>query len=178
MPRTRSLLLLPTLVLLAACATPKEIFLHGWHRENYAIGAEELKQLQFYISTQVLAQEDSASQSPAAAESVILVPDGTPGLVTGAGPNWLRVSFQEGGSGVPFLADPKGGDDSYWLATEVPGQPGFRKVKELSEKVLRQQGRAYRVVYGSSAQLLVSSRDLEQLIAQRRHLEGRAKEAD
>jgi hypothetical protein len=176
--RTAYSLAFVAILFVFGCASPKISFLHTGHREDLAIGDQELKNLQFYISTQVLAKNISTPESQATAESVIIVAKDTPGLVTEIGPKWLRVSFEEGGSGARFITAGAERDDAYWLATEVEGQPGFRKVKELSEKILLHEGMRLRVVYGANARLLISTKDLEELIAQRRHLKGRVKGSD
>jgi hypothetical protein len=172
----RSLLALAVLTAIAAaCASPKQPFRQRWHREAYAIETDELKKVSFYISTEVLAQQVTEG-GEVSADSVILLPKGTAGVVLDAGPNWVRVSFEEGGSGAPFLASGKPGEDSfYWLATEVPGESGYTRLKDLREPILRQGENAYRVMYGAGAYLLIGTRELEGIIATRRHLEGRGK---
>jgi hypothetical protein len=159
-------------VLLGACVTPKEPFTHTSHRRNYSIEDQELKEIQFYLSTEVLAKDTSKGDT---AEGVLIVPEEIPGVVTEVGPNWIRVSFEKGGSGVPFLAALDQKDDGYWLATEVEGQQGFHKVQELAEKILLVQGTRYKLVYGANAYLVFNRRDLDKLIERRRHLKGRAK---
>ena len=65
----------------------------------------------------------------------LLVPGLTPVVVTGAGPNWLKVSLREGGVDVPFITDPSHYNALYRLATEVEGSREFKKISELPEKV-------------------------------------------
>jgi hypothetical protein len=180
MPQTRSphVPLVLAVLILAGCSTPKEVFMHRWHRENFAVTDQELKTAQFYISAEVLAKRVSDG-GPATAESVVIVPAETPGVVTDAGPDWVWVSFQTGGSGVPFAAILTGKSDSaYWLATEVEGEPGFRPVREVTDRILRVGGEAYQLLSGYNARLLISSKDMERLIGERTHIPGRQKESE
>ncbi len=160
----------------AACSNPlgqrpMPSFLHTRHRENLSIDTQELKNLQFYISTKVLARVVSSGRG-ASPEDVIIVPVLTRGMATEVGPHWLRVRFSEGGSGVLFVAVVTQGDSAYWLATEIEGQQGFHKLKDLPKKILLNQGTAYELIYGDHARLLISEKDLSKLMEQRRHLEG------
>ncbi len=94
-------------------------------------------------------------------------------MVLEVGPNWLKVSFQEGGRGVTFLADKDERVDRYWLATEVKHKKGYYRVSELSEQILINDGNIYKIVYGADAYLLVDSDRLEELIEKRRIIKGR-----
>jgi hypothetical protein len=156
------------------CGTHTEFFLNRAHRTNYALETEELQSLQFYISTDVLAHE-IGTKSEGTRTSVYVVKRDTPGVVTEAGPTWLRVSFGPT-RGAPFVALPDEDEDAwYWLATEVEGEQGFRRVRDLDDKVVVVDGRRFRLAYGSSARLLVNSKDLRKLIEKRAHAPGRVK---
>ena len=168
-------LLLVTLLFLGACTTRHIGFMHVRHRQNFSLEPQELERAQFYISTRILAKDVSDVEVMDEAAGVILVPEQTPGMVMEVGPRWLRVSFDPEGSGVVFLADPEQGDDAYWLATEVKGQPGLHKVKDLLDKILLNAGTAYKLIYGANARLLINEEDLVKLIEQRRHLKGRVR---
>jgi hypothetical protein len=163
-------------VSLSACSgTPKKMnFLHTSVRETYLMQPEELKELQFYISESVLAQ---SAEGPAAGATqlgdVVVVAPGTKGAVTEVGPNWLRVSFEEGGQGVLFVSDTSKPEDRYWLATTAQGSPDVYKLKDLPDKVLEIQGRRYKVVNGADAYLLLDRKDFDELVADRRHIKGR-----
>ncbi len=169
---TGSWLTVFAVLFIAACANPKVSFLHTRHRENLSIETPELKNLQFYISTQILARVVSTPGRGASPEDVIIVPVLTPGMATEVGPNWLRVRFSEGGSGVVFIAVVTQGDSAYWLATEIEDQQGFHKLKDLPGKILLNEGTAYELIYGDHARLLISEKDLSKLMQQRRQLEG------
>jgi hypothetical protein len=175
MTRLRFLLCSTMVILLCGCFTSKEAFLNVKHRENYAIENAELLELQFFISKEVLVKDVSSADRPLGAESVILVPAETPGRAIEVGENWIRVSFEEGGQGAVFLTNPSQRDDGYWLATEVPGETGYRKLVDSTERILHHQGRRLQVVYGADAYLLVSKEDLKHLVSRRRHLQGRQK---
>ena len=174
MTRTRSAVCLTVLaaLFLAACGPKAQLFLHTRHREVLSIQPEELRELQFYNSTEILAKDASTPEVTATPGAVIIVSQRTRGRVTEVGPNWLRVAFAEGGSGVAFLTLDAPENNAYWLATETEGQEGLKRLKDLREKVLLHQGTPYEVVWGSDARLLVDRKHLEKLISRRRHLEG------
>ena len=149
-----------------ACSSAKEPFLHKRHRLDYAVQDRELRDLQFYISSEVLARAENTTDP----SGVIVVPAGTPGLVAEVGPNWLRIVFGAGGRGVPFVAP--GGDSVYILATAVPGGT-FVAVRNLDDPVLYGgDGVRYRVVRGMNAHLLIRSKDFQKLTERRTHLPG------
>ena len=56
-PVSLRLLSILALAASAGCATQTELFLHRAHRSNYALHESELKQMQFYLSSEVLAHE-------------------------------------------------------------------------------------------------------------------------
>ncbi len=161
------------LLALAACATPRQTFLHDSHRMNYALQPDEIRGSQFYISSEILARNlDPATVDKP--EGVIVVPVGTPGGVTEVGDDWLRVSFTPGGSGVIFTTvRDHSGDSAYWLATTVEGQPGYTPLKDTDDRVLRTENGSYEVIYGHVARLLINSDELQALKESRTHLQGR-----
>ena len=157
------------------CATRTEVFLQNAHREKFALEPDELETVQFFINKQIVAREDGAAEG---AGAVIIVEEGTRGAAVEVGPRWLRVSFSEGGRGVPFVAvDTRSGESAYWLATEVEGEPGFHPVKNVPGRLLRVDGQVFRLVSGASTRLLISSNDLDKLVEQRTHLGGRKPES-
>jgi hypothetical protein len=156
-------------VAVAACGTKPGRFYHLGHRKAYAIEDAELRGLQFYVSTKVVAHDLNAQ----GAQSVILVEEGTPGVAVAAGSNWIRVRFQAGGEGVVFLAPAAGSDSSYFLATEAEDGSGYRLVRNEPDRTLRDGSRRYRIVSGSEAVLLVDAGDLTDLIEKNRtHVQG------
>ena len=158
-------------LVLVGCTTPKATFMQIRHRENYAIQDQEVLRLRFYISREILARNVA---EVASASSVVVVAADTPGAATEVGTDWIRVSFRQGSPGVYFLAVVTvGGDSAYWLATEVEGEPGLRALKDLDRKVLRTPDGAFELIYGADARLLVSSEDMQALIATRTHVPGR-----
>jgi len=99
--------------LLVGCSsTPPIAFQNNSHRQTYSLNLEDLEKLQFYISRDVVAQYQDATGTKS-----LLLPRMTPGVATGAGPNWIKVSFREGGADIPFIADPKEYDCRYWIST-------------------------------------------------------------
>ena len=114
------------LALLAGCSTPPIAFQNNSHRQVYSLNVEDLQKLQFYISRDVVAQYQDATGTKS-----LLLTRLTPGVVTGAGPNWVRVSFKEGGVDVPFITDPNQYDGRYWIATEVEGTKDLKKIADL-----------------------------------------------
>ena len=168
--RSRGWLRAALLCLLVGCASnPKTItFQHHYHRQDLSFNEEDLKQLQFYISTDIVARYKDATGTKS-----LLVPGLTPVVVTGAGPNWLKVNFREGGVEVPFVTDPHHYNALYWIATEVEGSKEFKKISELPEKVFLHKGTRYQLVSGSGAFLLVDWEGWESLAKSRKVTEGR-----
>jgi hypothetical protein len=139
------------LALLAGCSSAAPIaFQNTSHREIYSLSLQDLEKLQFYISTDVVAhyQDGSGTKS-------LLLPRLTPGVVTSAGPNWLKVSFKEGGADVPFLADLTQYDPRYWIASEVEGSKDFKRIAQLPGEAFIYKGTRYTLVSGADAYLLV-----------------------
>lgn len=168
--RSRGWLRPALLCLLVGCAsTPKTItFQHNYHRQDYSFNEEDLKQLQFYISTDIVARYKDATGTKS-----VLVTGMTPVVVTGAGPNWVKVNSREGGVDVPFVTDPNHYNGFYWIATEVEGSKEFKKISELPEKVFLHKGTRYQLVSGSGAFLLVDWEGWESLAKSRKVTEGR-----
>src|SRR6266850_1667794 len=168
-PRIHGWLLVALFSLLVSCSSaPPIAFQNNSHRQVYSLNLEDLEKLQFYISRDVVAQYQDATGTKS-----LLVPRLTPGVVTGAGPNWLKVSFKEGGVDVPFITDPNQYDGRYWIATEVEGSKDFKKIAELPEKSILYKGTRYKLVSGADAILLVDSEGWKKLVETRKVTEGR-----
>jgi hypothetical protein len=168
-PQKPAWIVLVSLLALLSCASSyKEMFLNRTHRVNLSLADEELKHLQFYISTNVLVQYDGPS-----GKQSILLPEETPGVVTAVGPDWLKVSFREGGADVPFVVDSRDQYDLYYVATELPGQAGFHMIKDLPQKVFYYNDTPYQVIYGDKARLLVDGKELQKLLKKRVPTKGR-----
>ena len=167
-PRIHGWLLVALFALLASCAAPPIAFQNNSHRQVYSLNEEDLKKLQFYISRDVVAQYQDATGTKS-----LLVPRLTPGVVTGAGPNWLKVSFKEGGVDVPFITDPNQYDGRYWIATEVEGTKDFKKIADLPDKSILYKGTRYKLVSGSDAILLMDWDGWKSVVEGRKVTEGR-----
>lgn len=154
--------------LLVGCSAAPIAFQNNSHRQVYSLNEEDLKKLQFYISRDVVAQYQDTTGTKS-----LLVPRLTPGVVTGAGPNWLKVSFKEGGVDVPFITDPNQYDGRYWIATEVEGTKDFKKIAELPEKSILYKGTRYKLVSGADAILLVDPEGWKKLVETRKVTQGR-----
>ncbi|HEU4343868.1 MAG TPA: hypothetical protein VFU31_20130 [Candidatus Binatia bacterium] len=168
--RTREWLILALLCFFVGCSSsPRTIsFQHNYHRQDLSFSEEDLKQLQFFTSTDIVARYKDATGMKS-----LLVPALTPGVVTGAGSNWLKVSFREGGVDVPFVTDPNQYNAFYWIATEVEGSKELKKVTELPERYFLYKGIRYQLVSGSDAYLLVDWKGWEKLANTRKVTEGR-----
>ena len=165
----RRWLIAAVLPILVGCAsTPPIAFQNNSHRQTYSLNLEDLEKLQFYISRDVVAQYQDATGTKS-----LLVPRLTPGVATGAGPNWIKVSFREGGVDVPFIADPKEYDGRYWIATEVEGTQDFKKMADLPEKSFVYKGVRYKLVSGSDAILLVDWEGWKKVVETRKVTGGR-----
>jgi hypothetical protein len=167
--RTRGWLIVALLSLLAGCSSAAPIaFQNNSHRQVYSLNEGDLKKLQFYISRDVVAQYQDVTGTKS-----LLLPRLTPGVVTGAGPNWLRVSFKEGGVDVPFVSDPNQYDGRYWIATEVEGTKDLKKIADLPDKSILYKGIRYKLVSGSDAILLMDWDGWKRLVETRKVTEGR-----
>jgi hypothetical protein len=177
MPMRR--LALAVTLLLAACGTFAPLrgsyapyrFMQQQHREAYAMTQDDLEKLQFFTSTKVLAHDLNAAGS----EGVVLVDAGTPGVAVASGPNWIRVSFQQGGPGVVFLAQPTTGarDSQYSLATEGDEGTGYQLVRLTKDRILRDGTRRYQIIEGADAHLVVDQKSLTKVVDTRRKAQGR-----
>ena len=143
-------------------------FLNNTHRQAYSLSEEDLKKVQFYVSTDVMAQV----QGPVATQA-FLVPALTPGVVTAAGPNWIKVSFRKGGVDVPFVADPNQYDSRYYIASEVEGGKNFKRVTEVPGRVFTYKGTPLTLVSGADAMLLLDWDSWEKVAATRKVTGGR-----
>jgi hypothetical protein len=165
----RGFLMVAIIFLLASCSsTPPTAFRHTSHRQTYSLNIEELQKLQFYISSDVVAQYQDATGTKS-----LLLTRLTPGVATGAGPNWIKVNFREGGVDVPFIADPNQYDARYWIATEVEGSKDFTKIYELSDRSFLYKGIRYKVVSGADAVLLLDVEGWKRVVETRKVTEGR-----
>jgi hypothetical protein len=138
------------------------------HRKNYSLGLEDLSKLQFYISSDVIAQFQDASGTKS-----LLLPRLTPGVATAEGPDWIKVSFREGGVDVPFVTDLKQADGRYWIATEMEGSKEIKRITDLPDKSFLHKGVRYKLVSGADAMLLVDWETWNRVIETRKVTEGR-----
>ena len=157
-------------LLLVGCSSGPTTFpfLNKTHRQAYSLSEDDLKKVQFYVSTDVMAQvqNNTATQS-------FLVPTLTPGIVTSAGPNWIKVSFRKGGADVPFVADPNQNDSRYYIASEVEGGKEFKRVTEVPGKVFIYKGTSFTLVSGADAMLLLDWDSWEKVAETRKVTGGR-----
>lgn len=167
MPRTL-LALAALLTLLVGCSTPPPTssFLHVSHRYDFALDVDELKDAGFYVSQNVLARNVSVEDNVPGKDRVVFVTGEDVGHVVDGGPDWLRVTFG-GGAGIVFLTAGEAGDQAYYLATAVEGEPGFHFVKDLDEKYVLYEGQRFEITFGSHASLLIDSDDLRGLMNSR-----------
>lgn len=165
---TRGWLIVALLSFLAGCSTPPIAFQNNSHRQVYSLNVEDLQKLQFYISRDVVAQYQDATGTKS-----LLLTRLTPGVVTGAGPNWVRVSFKEGGVDVPFITDPNQYDGRYWIATEVEGTKDLKKIADLPDRSILYKGTRYKLVSGADAILLMDWDGWKRVVETRKVTEGR-----
>ena len=169
-PRVQGWFVIVLLSVFAGCSsTPRTIpFRNITHRQIYSLDEGDLKKVQFYISTDVVAQSQNAKETKS-----FLVPRMTPGVVTAAGPNWIKVSFREGGVDVPFITDPKQNDGRYWIASENEGSKDFKRVSEIPGNVFLYKGIFFRLVSGADAYLVVDWDSWKEVVETRKVTEGR-----
>jgi hypothetical protein len=157
------------LFLLAGCSSTAPIaFQNTSHRQIYSLTAADLEKLQLYISTDVVAQYQDGDGTKS-----LLLPKMTPGVVTGAGPDWLKVSFKVGGADVPFLADLTQYDPRYWIASEVEGSKDFKRIAALPGEAFIYKGTRYTLVSGADAYLLFDWEGWKKVVETRIATEGR-----
>jgi len=144
------------------CAERKTAFRHQYHRTKYSLDAKSLRTLSLYPSMDILGKGVDPQNSQAG-EHVFSLTRDTPGMVVDSGPDFLRVSFREGGTGAMFITDlSKKHDDYYYLATEEPGG-ALQKLDDAQDGVLRQDGVEFKIVSGNASHLLVDPRELQEL---------------
>jgi len=166
----RGFLMVALSFLLASCSSsPPIAFQNTSHRQIYSLTLEDLEKLQFYVSTNVVAQY----QDPAGETKSLLLPKLTPGVVTGAGPNWLKVSFREGGADVPFLTDLTQYDPRYFIASEVEGSNDFKRITNLRGESFIYKGTRYSLVSGDDAYLLFDWEGWKKIVETRVATPGR-----
>lgn len=171
----RSAWILTVAVLFAsACASPPQALLHRAHRQNYALQPDELRKAHYYVSDRILAHELSEDGTATRPDQVLMLELDTPGALTDAGANWLRVSFGSG-PGVLFVARPEVTPDSvYQLASDPePGQEP-RRVRDIPDRTVKVGSRRYKVIYGGEARLLIDSEALAEMIESRPKAGGRS----
>jgi hypothetical protein len=165
----RGFLMVAIIFLLSSCSSaPPIAFQNNSHRQIYSLNLEDLEKLQFYISRDVVAQYQDATGTKS-----LLLTRLTPGVATGAGPNWIKVSFREGGVDVPFITDPNQYDGRYWIATEVEGTKDFKRINDLSDRFFLYKGIRYKVVSGADAILLFDLEGWKRVVETRKVTEGR-----
>ena len=165
----RGFVMMTIVFFLASCSsTPPIAFQNTSHRQTYSLNIEELQKLQFYISRDVVAQYQDATGTKS-----LLLTRLTPGVATGAGPNWIKVNFREGGVDVPFVTDPNQYDGRYWIATEVEGSKDFKRINDLSDRFFLYKGIQYKVVSGADAILLFDVEGWKRVVETRKVTEGR-----
>ena len=165
----RGLLKVCVIFLLAGCSSAPPIAFQNYsHRQTPSLNLEDLEKLQFYISSDVVAQYQDAAGTKS-----LLLARLTPGVATGAGPNWIKVSFRQGGVDIPFITDSNLYDGRYWIATEVDGSKDFKKISELPDRFFVHKGVRYKVVSGADAILLFDWEGWKTVVETRKTTQGR-----
>src|SRR5262249_50954603 len=77
----RGFLVVAIVFFLASCSSPPIAFQNSSHRQTYSLNIEDLKKLQFYISTDVVAQYQDATGTKS-----LLLTRLTPGVATVCAP--------------------------------------------------------------------------------------------
>jgi hypothetical protein len=161
--------MIPIIILLAGCSSaPPIAFLNNSHRQTHSLRLEDLQQVQFYLSSDVVARYQDGSGTKS-----LLLPRLTPGVATSAGPNWIKVSFRDGGVDVPFITDAKQSDGRYYIATEVAGSKEFKRISDLPVRSFLYKGVQYNVASGGDALLLFDWQSWNSVVETRKTTEGR-----
>jgi hypothetical protein len=163
------LTMIPIIILLVGCSSaPPIAFLNNSHRQTHSLRLEDLQQVQFYLSSDVVARYQDGSGTKS-----LLLPRLTPGVATSEGPNWIKVSFRDGGVDVPFITDAKQSDGRYYIATEVAGSKEFKRIADLPVRSFLYKGVQYNVVSGSDSLLLFDWQSWNRVVETRKTTEGR-----
>jgi hypothetical protein len=163
------LTMIPIIILLVGCSSaPPMAFLNNSHRQTPSLRLEDLQQVQFYLSDDVVATYQDASGAKS-----LLLPRLTPGVATSEGPNWIKVSFRDGGVDVPFITDAKQSDGRYYIATEVAGSKEFKRISDLPVRSFLYKGVQYNVASGGDALLLFDWQSWNSVVETRKTTEGR-----
>jgi hypothetical protein len=161
--------MMPIIVLLVGCSSaPPIAFLNNSHRQTHSLRLDDLRQIQFYLSNDVVARYQDGSGTKS-----LLLPRLTPGVATSEGPNWIKVSFRDGGVDVPFITDAKQSDGRYYIATEVTGSKEFKRIADLPVQSFLYEGVQYNVVSGADALLLFDWQSWNRVVETRKTTEGR-----
>ena len=163
------LTMMAVIILLVGCSsTPPMAFQNYSHRRIHSLRLEDLQQIQFYLSNDVVAQYKDASGTKS-----LLLPRLTPGVATSEGPNWIKVSFRDGGVDVPFVTDANQTDGRYYIATEVAGSKEFKRISDLPVRSFLYKGVQYNVASGGDALLLFDWQSWSRVVETRKTTEGR-----
>ena len=127
---------------------PRLLFITS-HRQNYSLNLQDLEKLQFFISTDVVARYQDATGTKS-----LLLPRMTPGVATGAGPNWIKVSFREEVPTFPLSPTRTSTMDGIGLPLKSKG-PRISKKLSVSPSKLLFTKELGAMVSGSEAILLV-----------------------
>ena len=161
--------MMPIIVLLVGCSSAQPMAFQNYsHRQVHSLKLEDLQQVQFYISNDVVARYQDASGTKS-----LLLPRLTQGVATSEGPNWIKVSFREGGLDVPFVTDAKQTDGRYYIATEVAGSKEFKRISDLPTRSFLYKGVQYDVVSGADALLLFDWQSWNRVVETRKTTQGR-----
>jgi len=165
--------------LLSGCATSRTIPFTHELRYSYQLSNEDLSNLQYYLAeTITLNRSDAAVASGIASgklvtqgQSVIdeiVVNEGTPGIVTSAGDDWITVSFEKNSSTLPFSLNEAYGGPWSGLYT-LSGRTWNNGIGAVEY-----DGKVYNAIRNSGlAYLVIDKRSLYRVVRNRRALSGR-----
>jgi hypothetical protein len=161
------------IALLGACAAPPETLLHRAHREYYALQPAELERARYFVSERIVAHELVDGSAATLPSQVLVIEPETPGVVTAAGPDWLRVAFDRG-PGVLFIARFEATADSWYQLASDP-EPGQRprRVRDSADSIARVGDRRYKVIFGAEARLMIDADALREMLETRPRARGR-----
>jgi hypothetical protein len=165
-----------SLVTLFASCSPKIPFTEAI-RKDYSLTENEIKQIQFYTSSDIILVRGTKDNDKATQDHTltvksgkqieeIVIPKGTPGMVEVVHDNDLRVSFERGvGRNLSFGVTPNGDGSYKFIADEWKDDKG---------KVMY-EGRTYFALKGAeNSQLLFRLKSLEVNKTKRRVAGGKS----
>ena len=161
-------------LLLASCSESLSTYTSSVQR-NGNFTEEQVRQIQFYISDDIILQRDlSAASTTISGGTVkmvngreveeVVIPAGTPGVVVGSAGSILHVSFDASGQFLRFGPNPGAGGKYTVMAYDWQGSVGYVMYGDQQFRL---------VPYGQYAHLLLDMERYDQVTKSTKEVSGR-----